>query len=105
MTTARSRTYQLRVALTGAKPPIWRRFLVSPTTSLAELHDVLQIVMGWDNYHLHHFRQGERRYAPPSPWDDDGFCPSTRRSVSRRASRASGVARRRTAVACGATTR
>lgn len=75
MTTARRRTYQLRVALGGAKPPIWRRFLVSPTISLAELHEVLQIVMGWDNCHLHHFRQGERCYAPPSPWDD-GFGPS-----------------------------
>lgn len=75
MATTRRRTYQLRVALSGAKPPIWRRFLVSPTTSLAELHEVLQMVMGWDNCHLHHFRHGERYYAPPSPWDD-GFGPS-----------------------------
>ena len=77
MTTTQRRTYELRVALTGAKPPIWRRFLASPTMPLSELHEVLQVVMGWEDCHLHAFRQGERRYAPPSPWDDDGFGPSS----------------------------
>ena len=76
MATTRRRTYQLRVALSGAKPPIWRRFLVSPTMPLSELHEVLQIVMGWEDCHLHHFRQGERCYEPPSPWED-GFGPAS----------------------------
>lgn len=70
------RTYQLRVALSGAKPPIWRRFLVSPTLRLSELHDVLQVVMGWEDCHLHAFRQGERYYAPPDPWGG-GFGPAS----------------------------
>lgn len=71
MATTRRRTYQLRVALSGAKPPIWRRFLVSPTMPLSELHEVLQVVMGWENSHLHMFRKGERRYVVPHPFDDD----------------------------------
>ena len=40
-------TYQLRVALKGTRPPIWRRFLVSPSMRLSRLHDALQAVMGW----------------------------------------------------------
>ncbi len=47
--------YQIKVTLTGSRPPIWRRFLVRDTTTLAKLHDILQIVMGWENYHLHQF--------------------------------------------------
>ncbi|WP_420632467.1 plasmid pRiA4b ORF-3 family protein [Candidatus Palauibacter sp.] len=76
MATARRRAYQLRVALSGARPPIWRRFLVSPTVALSELHEVLQVVMGWEDCHLHHFRRVKRYYAPPNPWDD-GFGPAS----------------------------
>lgn len=64
-------TYQLRVALRGAKPPIWRRLLVSPAMRLSRLHDALQLVMGWDDAHLHMFVKGQRRYSLPNPWLDD----------------------------------
>ena len=47
--------YQIKVTLIGSKLLIWRRFLVADTTTLARLHDILQIVMGWTNSHLHHF--------------------------------------------------
>jgi hypothetical protein len=46
---------QLKITLTGIKPPIWRRILVTPEIKLNKLHDVLQIVMGWTNSHLHQF--------------------------------------------------
>jgi len=66
---------QLHVSLNDIEPPIWRRFWVEETITLGRLHEVLQIVMGWENYHLHHFITGERfeeklYYTPP--WDD-GF--------------------------------
>jgi hypothetical protein len=47
--------YQLKITLTGIKPPIWRRVQVPADLTLAKLHDVIQVVMGWTNAHLHQF--------------------------------------------------
>jgi len=46
--------YQLKVTLNESHPPIWRRIQV-PDCTLGELHEVLQVVMGWGNSHLHQF--------------------------------------------------
>jgi hypothetical protein len=47
--------YQLKVTLDGIRPPIWRRVQVRGNISLFKLHKILQVVMGWDDYHLHQF--------------------------------------------------
>ncbi len=57
--------YRLRIALKDIKPPIWRRIRVPGDFNLADLHYVLQTVMGWDNYHLHEFQIGDIRYSDP----------------------------------------
>jgi hypothetical protein len=44
--TPKTTTYQLKVTLRHAKPPIWRRLVVSGDILLSELHYVLQISMG-----------------------------------------------------------
>lgn len=71
MATKRSDTAQdicqLKVTLLGTKPPIWRRLLVPTAITLAQLHDVLQIAMGWQNCHMHKFRIGRRYFGRPSP--------------------------------------
>ena len=46
---------QLRIDLNGAKPPIWRRVIISSQSTLADLHATIQAAMGWYNAHLHHF--------------------------------------------------
>ena len=51
----RAPIYQIKVSLRGAKPPIWRRLEVPGDTSLAALHDILQIAFDWDDSHLHVF--------------------------------------------------
>jgi hypothetical protein len=58
--------YQFKVVLIGISPPIWRRLQVADCT-LAQFHRVLQVVMGWENYHLYMFRIGGRKYGPPDP--------------------------------------
>ena len=80
----RAVTYQLRVALKGAKPPIWRRFLVPPTMTLDSLHDVLQVVMGWHDCHLHMFVKGRQRFSLPNPWMDDWAPMGTPRELDER---------------------
>ena len=57
-------TYQVRVDLDGAKPPIWRRLLLSSELMLDELHVVLQQAMGWTDTHLHEFLAGENKMDP-----------------------------------------
>ena len=47
-----SKIVQLKIRLLGVSPMIWRRVLVPATVSLRELHGVIQVVMGWEGYHL-----------------------------------------------------
>jgi hypothetical protein len=61
--------YQIKVTLLGTSPPIWRRLLVPADLTLEELHDVLQLAMGWENCHMHDFRIGQRRFGKPEPND------------------------------------
>ena len=53
--------YQLKVTLLDTNPPIWRRLLVPSDLHLAQLHDVLQVAMGWQDGHLHEFSTGDRK--------------------------------------------
>jgi hypothetical protein len=58
--------FQLKITLKNIKPPIWRRILVTPEIKLDRLHDVLQIVMGWDNSHLYQFETPLGYIADPA---------------------------------------
>jgi Plasmid pRiA4b ORF-3-like protein len=70
---AKSRAvYQLKVTLEGTDPPVWRRFRVPCQITLADLHLVLQAVMGWENEHLYEFKVGKRRIGEPSYDSDNG---------------------------------
>ncbi len=59
--------YQIKITLRYIEPLIWRRFQIAGNTKLGELHDILQVVMGWDNDHLHGFRIGRDHYGEPDP--------------------------------------
>jgi len=65
--------YQLKVGLQGAKPPIWRRIQVPGHATLAQLHTIIQISMGWDDYHLHEFTINETCYSAVMDDDDLGM--------------------------------
>jgi Plasmid pRiA4b ORF-3-like protein len=55
--------YQLKVALRAITPLIWRRLLVTSDTTIAQLHDIVQIAMGWEDLHLHQFRIHGKTYG------------------------------------------
>ncbi len=57
--------YQMKVTLQDISPPIWRRIQVTNDTTLGKLHRILQVVMGWSDYHLHEFIIGEVSYGVP----------------------------------------
>jgi len=63
--------YQIRIALQGVNPPIWRRIQVRGDTTLDKLHDIIQAVMGWTDSHLHQFIVGEAYFGPSDPMYDD----------------------------------
>ena len=77
-------TYQLRIVLRRTKPPIWRRVLVPPSMHLDTLHHLIQVVMGWEDCHLHMFRKGDQSFSIPSPWDGDFMMPGTPRDLDER---------------------
>jgi hypothetical protein len=64
--------YTLHVELLEIEPPIWRRIEVPASSTLAKLHDVIQLAMGWDDSHMHLFEIGATRYGHgDNEWDED----------------------------------
>ena len=54
---------ELKVSLSRARPPIWRRVRLPAAATLADLHRVIQVLFGWDGDHLHLFQVGKKQYA------------------------------------------
>ncbi len=65
--------YQLHIRLADIEPPIWRQIVVPGQGTLFRLHQMLQVVMGWENYHLHQFIVGSTHYGEPDPEFEDGM--------------------------------
>jgi len=55
--------YQLRAVLLGISPIIWRRLLVRGDSTIADLHDTLQITFGWSDDQLHRFLIHGKQYG------------------------------------------
>ena len=68
-----ARYYLLRIRLLDIEPEIWRKFIVPSSITLDRLHDVIQIVMGWTDSHLHEFKIGKKRYTEYPEYEDDGL--------------------------------
>jgi site-specific recombinase XerC len=47
--------YQLKIFILDIHPMIWRRIRVSSNSTIADLHYIVQITMGWTDSHLHRF--------------------------------------------------
>jgi hypothetical protein len=55
----------LRIELKDTDPPIWRVVDVPTSITLQVLHDIVQVTMGWMNYHLWEFKIGGQTYGLP----------------------------------------
>ncbi len=64
---------QIKVTLDDIEPPIWRRLVVPLTTTLSQLHYILQAAMGWTDSHLHQFEIGGLRYGDLRLLNQDRF--------------------------------
>jgi hypothetical protein len=57
-------SYILHISITFSDPLIWRRVQVPGTFTLAQLHDIIQLSMGWSDSHVHQFLVGKISYEP-----------------------------------------
>lgn len=53
----------LKIILDNTHPPVWRRVIVPEKITFADLHEIIQILFGWDAYHLHDFQIPSRRIS------------------------------------------
>jgi hypothetical protein len=61
------RTIRIRVTLREVVPRVTRIIDVPAGVLLSEVHDLLQVAVGWTDSHLHIFQAGDVRFAPPGP--------------------------------------
>lgn len=67
------RFYMLEIELLGIEPAIWRSFVVPASITLAQLHEVIQMVMGWRDCHSYRFHIGHQRYTRWPALGEDGL--------------------------------
>lgn len=64
-----SNIYQFKISLKGSKPIISRTILVESNRTFYEFHHIIQIAMGWINYHLFQFMAKGNCISDPSMVD------------------------------------
>jgi Plasmid pRiA4b ORF-3-like protein len=69
--TAASSVHVVKVSLSGAQPPVWRRLELPSAITLDRLHDVMQWAFDWEGFHQHAFETAYGEFGSPSqrgPW-------------------------------------
>lgn len=65
--------YTLRISLKGIEPEIWRTCQLAGYSSFGELHEIIQLVMGWNNLHPFRFTVKDKiLFDNPSVKEIDG---------------------------------
>ncbi len=67
-----SKIFELKITLQDTTPPIWRRVEVQSDKTLADLHEIIQTAMGWENSHLYSFEDpaGEMYFGSEEEAED-----------------------------------
>ena len=69
--TAKTKIYEIKIELREVRPAVLRRVQIPAEVTLAGLHQVVQVALGWTDSHLHEFEADGARYGLPDPdWDD-----------------------------------
>ena len=53
---------ELTISLDVIEPEIWRRVIFPMDSTLGELHELIQVAMGWENSHLYKFKIRSKSY-------------------------------------------
>ena len=65
----------LRITLADSEPEIWRRVQLRGDLTLDRVHTCLQVILGWEDSHLHRFSApGVDAWSPPwfvTAYDED----------------------------------
>ncbi|WP_199246763.1 plasmid pRiA4b ORF-3 family protein [[Phormidium] sp. ETS-05] len=59
--------YHIKVIIKDTEPAIWRTIQVPSHVTLYKMHRILQLVMGWQNSHLHEFVIDGKSYGESHP--------------------------------------
>ncbi|PZG41762.1 hypothetical protein C1I98_20825 [Spongiactinospora gelatinilytica] len=59
--------HRIKVSLDGIRPPIWRRLEVPSAITLRDLHEVVQLAFGWEDYHMWVFESPLGRHGVTDP--------------------------------------
>jgi Plasmid pRiA4b ORF-3-like protein len=69
--TSKTKIFEIKIELREVRPAVLRRVQVPGEMTLAGLHQVVQVAMGWTDSHLHEFEVDGARYGLPDPdWND-----------------------------------
>jgi len=55
--------HTIKVTLRDSRPPIWRCLEVPSSSTLQQLHTIIQVAFGWEDYHIWVFETPWERYG------------------------------------------
>lgn len=61
--------YIVKIAIEDTHPPVWRRVVVPEKITFGDMHEIIQILFGWEDEHLHGFTIPSKYIAI----DDEGW--------------------------------
>ena len=67
------KAFKLKITIENSHPPIWRRCIIPEGLTFSDLTHVLNIVMGWDGYHLSSFEFDRLRVRIEDESDAFGY--------------------------------
>lgn len=48
--------YICKIVVEDTHPPVWRRVVLPDKITFGELHNIIQLLFGWEDVHLHEFQ-------------------------------------------------
>ncbi len=69
-----AKVLQLKIEIRDIEPKIWRRFLIEDSITFETLHNIIQDVMGWENYHMFDFSIDGKTISHKE--EESGFNPA-----------------------------